>query len=74
MLILVKLQTSAWNFTKINTPTWMFFTFFKVYKWYQIAQRITNDPAELAEIIFCNKNVLGKNENLLTKCFHNMKN
>ena len=29
------------NFTKINTPPWVFFTFFKLYKWYQIAQRIT---------------------------------
>ena len=28
------------NFTKINTPAWVFFTFFKLYKWYQIAQRI----------------------------------
>ena len=35
-LILVKLQAS-----KINTPPWVFFTFFKLYKWYQIAQRIT---------------------------------
>ena len=30
--------------TKSNTPPWMFFTFFKLYKWYQITQRITNDP------------------------------
>ena len=29
------------NFTKINTPPWVFFMFFKLYKWYQIAQRIT---------------------------------
>ena len=29
------------NFTKINTPPWVFFTFFKLYKWYQIEQRIT---------------------------------
>ena len=28
-------------FTKSNTPPWVFFTFFKVYKWYQIAQNIT---------------------------------
>ena len=25
-------------FTKINTLPWVFFTFFKLYKWYQIAQ------------------------------------
>ena len=41
VLILVKLQTSACNFTKSNTSPWVFFTFFKLYKWYQIAQRIT---------------------------------
>ena len=29
------------NFTKSNTPPWVFFTFFKLYKWYQIAQNIT---------------------------------
>ena len=28
------------NSTKNNTPSWMFFTFLKLYKWYQIAQRI----------------------------------
>ena len=27
--------------TKINTLPWVFFTFLKLYKWYQIAQRIT---------------------------------
>ena len=31
-----------YNLTKVkNTPPWLFFTFFKLYKWYQIAQRIT---------------------------------
>ena len=35
-LLLVNLQAS-----KSNTPTWVLFTFFKLYKWYQIAQRIT---------------------------------
>ena len=29
------------DFTKSNTPAWVFFTFLKLYKWYQIAQRIT---------------------------------
>ena len=29
------------NFTKINTPPWVFFTFFKLYKWHQIPQPIT---------------------------------
>ena len=30
MLILVKLQAEHWNFTKISTPPWVFFTFFKL--------------------------------------------
>ena len=34
-------RLEAYNFTKINTPPWVFFTFFKLYKWYQIAQHIT---------------------------------
>ena len=25
---------------KSNTPPWVFFTFLKLYKWYQIAQKI----------------------------------
>ena len=29
------------NTTKSNTPTWVIFTFFKLCKWYQIAQSIT---------------------------------
>ena len=41
VLILVKLRASACNFTKINILPWVFSTFFKLYKWYQIAQRIT---------------------------------
>ena len=41
VLILVKLQAEACNFTKINTPLWVFFTFLKLYKWYQIVQCTT---------------------------------
>ena len=33
VLILVKLQAEACNFTKIKTPSWLFITFFKLYKW-----------------------------------------
>ena len=29
------------NFTKSNTHGWLLFTFFKLYNWYQIMQRIT---------------------------------
>ena len=41
VLILVKLQAETCNFTEINTPPWVIFTFFKLYKRYQLAQRIT---------------------------------
>ena len=41
VLLLVKLL-KACNFTKSNTPPWVFFTFFELYSWYQIAQKITN--------------------------------
>ena len=37
VLLLVKLKAKACNFTKINTPPWVFFMFLKLYKWYQIA-------------------------------------
>ena len=52
LLILVKLQTSACNFTKINTPPWVFFTFFNLYKWYQIAQSTTYDKTPCFNNIF----------------------
>ena len=35
----VKLK-AAWNFTKSATPSWVLFTFFKLHKWYQIAQSV----------------------------------
>ena len=41
VLLLVKLQTEACNFTNSNIPPWVFFTFFKLHNGYQIAQRIT---------------------------------
>ena len=40
-----KREKHPWrNFTKINTPPWVFFKFLKLHKWYQIAQNITNLP------------------------------
>ena len=45
VLILVK-------FTKIDTPPWVFLAFFKLYKWYQIAQRITNVVLSIIIITF----------------------
>ena len=37
-------KVEACNFTKSNTPLWVFFTLFKLYKWCQIAQRIPIIP------------------------------
>ena len=37
VLLLVKLQAKI----KSNTPSCVFFTFLKLYKWYQIAQNIS---------------------------------
>ena len=37
VVLLVTLQTKACNFIKSNTPPWVFFTFIKLYKWYQMA-------------------------------------
>ena len=41
VLLLVKLQALACYFTKSITLPWMFFTFFKLYKWYRIAQSVS---------------------------------
>ena len=38
VLISAKLQAEAYNFNKSDTPPLVFFRFFKLYKWYQIAQ------------------------------------
>ena len=40
VLLLVKLLALACNFTKSNTPPWVFM-FLKLYKWYRKAQCIT---------------------------------
>ena len=34
-------HAEACNITKSNTPPWVFFTFFKLQKWYQIAQSVS---------------------------------
>ena len=36
-----KVTGFACNFTKSNTLLWMFFTLFKLYKWYLIAQNVS---------------------------------
>ena len=50
MLLLVKLQAIAYNFTESNTLPWMFFLFFEFYKCYQIAQRTTFMGVSFIEI------------------------
>ena len=50
VLILEKLQAETCNFTKINPAPWVFFTFFKLYKWYQIAQRTTKKPLQMVSV------------------------
>ena len=47
VLLLVELQAEAYNFDKSKTPPWVFFTFFKLYEWYQIAQSTTYFLANL---------------------------
>ena len=37
-----KRKKHQWRSTKSNTPPWVFFTFLKLYKWYQIAQNISS--------------------------------
>ena len=44
--VLFLVKPEACNFTKSNTPPWMFFTFLKLYKRYQIAQSITHDKSQ----------------------------
>ena len=65
----------ACNFTKINTPPWVFFKFFKLYKWHQIEQRTTSVGTEGSLLLstrldcaFCYfKKCLGLN-NLVNDC------
>ena len=41
VVLLTKLHAKAHNFTKSNTPPWVFFTFLKLCKWYQITLRLS---------------------------------
>ena len=38
----LKAEAKACNFTKSNTPPWVFSTFYESYKCYQIAQHTTS--------------------------------
>ena len=51
VLLSVKFQAKACDFTKSNTPPWVLFTFFKLCKWYQIAQSISHNIAEFKTMI-----------------------
>ena len=54
LLLLVKLQVSACNLTKSNTPPWVFFRFLKLYSWCQIAQSVSNYSARFQPLAFAN--------------------
>ena len=45
--LFAKSQTSDCNFAESKTSSWVFFTFFKLYKWYQIAQSITRSTSKV---------------------------
>ena len=47
----------SWHIWKINTPPWVFFAFFKLYKCYQIAWRTTY------------MNVMNTIRNFMSQCF-----
>ena len=52
VLLFKKLQALAGNLIKSNTSPWMFFTFIKWCKLYQIAQCTTNVGLNLDEVNF----------------------
>ena len=60
------------NFTKGNTLAWVFFTFFKLYKWYQIAQRITYKSLTYINISYMRFTSTSKNE-VLILCFRKIR-
>ena len=43
-------ELKACNFTKSNTPPWVFFVIFKLNKWYQITQNILYDVQDTISI------------------------
>ena len=54
LAIYIKQHASARNFTKSNTPPWVSFTFFKLYKWYQIAQNTTYNNSKTRSVFWKN--------------------
>ena len=55
----------ACNFTKSNTRPWVFFTLFKLHKWYQIVQRLTFIYIKKAGIRLHKKNLIYTAESFL---------
>ena len=51
VLLLVKLQAFG-NLVKSNTAPWVFFMLFKLCKWHQIAQSITNSVLPAKELSY----------------------
>ena len=45
-VIFSKVANRSRHFTKSNAPPWIFFTFFKLCKWYQIAQSVIYNPIQ----------------------------
>ena len=67
-------MAEAYNFTKINTPPWVFFRFFKLYKWYQIVQRTTyNELNYYCYLIIMSNNPRKLLEKLGTGVFSDLK-
>ena len=58
------------NFNQSNTPPLVFFTFFKLYKWYQIPQRITFVllKSYIKELYYHNKQLYFVNSDSWSNC------
>ena len=69
--VLHDLVSFVCSFTKSNTPPWMFFTFFKLCKWYQIAQRISC-RVSLKQLITCYFMCFSKTFYYLTGLYFNI--
>ena len=54
VLLLIKLQASAYSFTKVSFLLWVLFRFFKLYRWYQFAQKVSLD-INLVHLLTLNK-------------------
>ena len=73
MLLLVKLQALAWNFTKSNTPSRVSFTFFKLCKRYQIAPTHHSDQEQQLTRLLSGKSTAINDWAFWTKTVTNLK-